>query len=362
MQGNITMAQQYRIIHFLNQFFGGLGGEEQAALAPRLLTGAKGPGNLMQNQFTNLKVVSTLVVGDNYLAENTARASREILDLLTPHFESGDPEARPQLLLAGPAFNAGRYGMACGAICKAVSERFAIPSVTGMYQENPAIAEYRQHVYIARTSDDVMGMGKALESMVTLGLKLVKQEAVLPEQDGYIPQGRRRNYFSSETGAKRAVDMLLKKIKGEPFVTEYPMPVFDRVKPAPALKDPGRAKFGLVTSGGIVPRGNPDRIEAANAHCFGTYSLQDLTAFTSQTHQTAHGGYDPTFANENPNRVLPLDVVRELESEGEIGELHETYYATVGNATSVASARKFGQEIAKNLLADGVQAVILTST
>ena len=78
--------------------------------------------------------------------------------------------------------------------------------------------------------------------------------------------------------------------------------------------------------------------------------------------RTAHGGYDPTFANRDPNRVLPLDAVRELGAEGEIGSLHGYYYATVGNATSVESARKFGREITQKLVADGVQAVILTST
>lgn len=38
------------------------------------------------------------------------------------------------------------------------------------------------------------------------------------------------------------------------------------------------------------------------------------------------------------------------------------YYATVGNATSVARAVEFGREIGKILVADGVQGVILTST
>ena len=140
------------------------------------------------------------------------------------------------------------------------------------------------------------------------------------------------------------------------------MPTFDRVAPAPPIEDIRLTRLALVTSGGIVPRGNPDKIEAANAQRFGTYSLQGLQTLTSQTHQTAHGGYDPTFANEDPNRVLPLDVVRDLEAEGAIGSLHEYFYATVGNATSVASAKMFGESIATKLLADGVQAVILTST
>jgi len=40
--------------------------------------------------------------------------------------------------MAGPAFNAGRYGIACGAVCKMVQDRLGISAVTGMYQEIPA--------------------------------------------------------------------------------------------------------------------------------------------------------------------------------------------------------------------------------
>jgi glycine reductase len=51
-----------------------------------------------------------------------------------------------------------------------------------------------------------------------------------------------------------------------------------------------------------------------------------------------------------------------MEKEGKIGSLHRYYYSTVGNGTAVASAKKFGETIAKELIADGVDAVILTST
>ena len=59
---------------------------------------------------------------------------------------------------------------------------------------------------------------------------------------------------------------------------------------------------------------------------------------------------------------MPVDVLREMEKQGKIGELHHYYYATVGNGTSVANAVKFAKQIAAELIADGVQAVILTST
>ncbi len=60
--------------------------------------------------------------------------------------------------------------------------------------------------------------------------------------------------------------------------------------------------------------------------------------------------------------MLPLDVIRDLEREGVIREIYPYYYATVGNGTSVANAKKFAQDIAKDLLKDGVQAVIISST
>ena len=69
-----------------------------------------------------------------------------------------------------------------------------------------------------------------------------------------------------------------------------------------------------------------------------------------------------SYLSSDPNRVLPVDVMREFEKEGRIGELSHYYYATVGNGTAVASAKKFADTFSKELIADGVQAVILTST
>jgi len=355
------MSAPYRVIHCLNQFFGGMGGEEKASMPPCLLQGPRGPGNLLQRLFPDIEVVATLAFGDNYVAENIDRAVQEILGLLLPLFEPAKND-KPVLLLAGPAFNAGRYGLACGAICQAVAARYKIPVATSMFPQNPAVTEYRKDLYIAKAGEDVMSMEPSVRRLAELALRLLKGEAKLLAADGYIPQGFRKNYFHSQTGATRAVDMLLQKIKEQPFATEYKMPAFDRVKPAPAIKDLAKAKLALVTSGGIVPKGNPDRLAAANAQRFGCYPIKGAAAFTAQSHQTAHGGYDPTFANANPNRVLPLDALRELEAEGVIGTVHAYYYATVGNATSVSSARKFGEGIAAKLVADGVQAVILTST
>jgi betaine reductase len=122
------------------------------------------------------------------------------------------------------------------------------------------------------------------------------------------------------------------------------------------------ATIALVTSGGIVPKGNPDHIESSSASRYGRYDISGIMSLSAQSYETAHGGYDPTYANEDPHRVLPLDVVRDLEREGVIGRLYPYYFATVGNGTAVASARDFAREIARELISNGVQAVILSST
>ena len=108
--------------------------------------------------------------------------------------------------------------------------------------------------------------------------------------------------------------------------------------------------------------GNPDRIEAASASKFAEYSIAEVDDLTPDAYQTCHGGYDPTYANADPDRVLPVDAMRTLEKEGVIGRLHDFYYVTVGNATSVANAQKFGKEIAERLKEAGVGGVVLTST
>lgn len=354
------MARKLRLVHYVNQFFGGFGGEEEADLPPRLEEGARGPGRLLETLAPDVEVWVTVVCGDNYAAQQPERAAEEICAALAAREKSRGE--RPDLLLAGPAFGAGRYGLACGAVCRGVRERLGIPALAGMHPDNPGADAHRREVVVVGTAADVMGMRDALEAMLRAGRKLLQGEALDPQRDGTLPQGRRRNVEAEKTGAERAVAMLLAKLRGEPFVTEYRLPVFDRVAPAPPLDDPASATIALVTSGGIVPRGNPDRIEAASASKFAAYSLQGLDGLTAETHQTAHGGYDPTFANADPNRVLPVDEMRALERAGRIGRLHERYYVTVGNGTSVEQARRFGREIAARLVADGVQAVILTST
>ena len=345
-----------RVVHYINQFYAGIGGEEKADITPEAREGFVGPGMGLNGLFKGeATIVGTIICGDSYFNENMEEAEAEIIEMVKK-FE-------PDLFIAGPAFNAGRYGVACGAIAKAVEEKLNIPVLTAMYPENPGADMYKKQLYIIETRNSAVGMRQALPAIAKLALKLAKgEEILLPSEEGYIERGIRKNYFADKRGSKRAVDLLVKKLKGEEFVTEFKMPVFDRVDALPPIADITKSKVAIVTSGGTVPKGNPDHIESSSASKYGEYDIEGVMDLTKETYETAHGGYDPTYANDDSDRVIPVDVLREMEKEGKIGSLHRYFYSTVGNGTAVASSKKFGEEIAKKLIADGVDAVILTST
>lgn len=346
----------FKVIHYINQFYAGIGGEEKADYQPEIREGVVGPGMALKGAFKGeAEVVATVICGDSYFASNMDEATAKILDMMRKY--------QPDAFIAGPAFNAGRYGTACGAMCAAVAKEFNIPVISGMYPENPGVEMYKKSAWIVETPDNAIGMRKAVPVMAKLALKLLKGEPIgKPSEEGYIERGVRKNIFYDKLAAERCVDMFVAKLRGEPFETEYKMPVFDRVEPQPAVKDMAHATIALVTSGGICPKGNPDHIEASSASKFGEYDITGVMDLTSETHCTAHGGYDATYADQDADRVLPVDVLRDLEREGVIGKLHNKFYATVGNGTSVANAKKFGAEIVNRLVRDGVTAVILTST
>ncbi len=341
-----------RIVHYINQFYAGIGGEEKAGQEPFKEDGPKGPGMGLNGAIQGGEIVGTVVCGDDYFNENDSALS-EVMEMI----KSYDPD----LVILGPAFNAGRYGMACGKVGSTVMEELDIPAVTGLYEENPGTDIYKTLLYVVQVGDSAVAMRQAIPDMANLASKLLAGEEIDPVEDKYHERFR-KNYFTDKRGAERAVDMLVKKLNGEEFQTEFVMPNFDRVDPEPPVKDLSQATIALVTSGGIVPAGNPDHIESSSASKFGSYDISGVDDLKEGEWETAHGGFDNSYCNQDPDRVLPVDVLREMEKEGKIGKLYDTFYSTVGNGTAVASSKEYGEAIGQELKEAGVDAVILTST
>jgi len=355
-KGDEKGARKLRVAHYLNQFFGGIGGEEKASEGPQVRDGMVGPGKAVQDALKEQgEVVATVICGDNYISERMDETIQELLQLLTPY--------RPDIVIAGPAFNAGRYGVACGALCKAVQETLGIPTITGMYAENPGVGLYKKEVYIVKTGDSAREMAEVVSKMVNLALKLVaKQQIGRPDEEGYYPQGVLRRDFSDRTAAQRAIDMVMAKLRGEPFVTELRLPEFERVKPAAPVMDLLSSRIALVTDGGLVPRGNPDRLESIKATKYCEYSIEGIDRLNPDDYEVVHVGYDPLAVHRDPHRLIPLDVMRDLEREKKVGKFCESFFSTTGVATTLVNSKKIGGDIAEKLKAERVDGVILTST
>lgn len=323
---------------------------------PEIRPGTVGPGlALQQGLGDEYQVVATAICGDSHFGANLEEDTAALLEMIEGY--------KPQVFVAGPAFNAGRYGVACGTMAKAVEEKLGIPVVTGMYVENPGVDMFRKDLYIIATGDSAADMRKSMPKLAALTKKLAMGEEVLgPKEEGYHERGIRVNYFHETRGSERGIQMLVKKMAKEPFTTEYPMPVFDRVDPCAPLTDIKHAKIAVVTSGGIVPQGNPDHIESSSATKYGIYSIEGMDHMDKKDFMTIHGGYDRAFVLEDPDLVVPLDVLRDLERQGEFGELANYFVTTTGTGTSTGNAKRFGEEFVQKLLEDQISAVILTST
>lgn len=351
-------SENIKVVHYINQFFGGIGGEDKAYMGPSKIDGPVGPGKALQQALEGQgEVVGTVICGDNYFSEQIQKTIPSIVEMILSY--------RPDAILAGPAFDAGRYGIACVSVCQAVSEKLGIPAVTGLYRENPGLDISRQGVYIVETSNSVRGMAEAVKRMVRLTSRLANNENMgKPSEEGYFPRGILIHETVEKPGAERAISMLLAKLAGREFTTEVPLPGdrFGGGDPAPAIRALSSASIALITDGGLVPRGNPDRIESKAATRFGAYCINDVNCLEPDEFEVVHVGYDSGLVSEDPHRLVPLDIMHDLEKEGIIGKTYEKFYSTVGVATSSAHSKKMGRAMAEELKEAGVSGAILTST
>jgi glycine reductase complex component B subunit gamma len=338
------------IVHYLNQYFAGLGGEEAAGHEPVRLDGPQGPGRALAAAGAVPDV--TLACGDDRFGEHEADSLRTLLGWLD--------ELRPDVLICGPAFGAGRYGYACGVLAREAGRR-GIAVVTAMTPDSPGVMAAEGAAYIVPTGSNVAGMKSVVPIVAGLASRLAAGARIgEPEEEGYLPRGLRTMVRADRMGARRAIDQLLAKLTGE--VRTEVVPTGDRVPPAPAVKDVAGVRLALVTEAGCVPQGNPDRLPTRHANTWLRYPIHDAETLASGAFESVHAGFDTTAANLDPNRLVPLDAARALERDGAFGVLHGVFYTTSGVDTPVATAAKFGREIAAELRAAEVAAVILTGT
>lgn len=160
----------------------------------------------------------------------------------------------------------------------------------------------------------------------------------------------------------RAIDMLLAKLRGDPFKTEVEF-VCPQTIPIPKLsKSLSQAKIAFVTDGGLVPQDNPDSLPPVNSDKFCIYPFYKADSLSPADYTVSHQGYNNQFVLEDPNRLIPLDAARQAVEDGRIAEIFDFYYVTTGVMTSVENSQSYGKRIAASIDANQVDGVILTST
>ena len=153
------------------------------------------------------------------------------------------------------------------------------------------------------------------------------------------------------------------RLAGEPFTSEVFIRNYDDVVAPPPLPTLVGKTVALVTSGGMVPQDNPDSLGSARAEAFFRYNIEGLSELRTGEWKSVHGGFNTRWLNTpDPNYALPLRAIRQLESEGVLGSVYPTYFATTGNQTAVTSAQAMGREIAAELKEQAVDAALLVAT
>lgn len=347
-------------MHYVNQFFVSIGGEEKADVPVGSLEGAVGPGKRLQAKLGDAaEIVVTTYCGDNYFAEHTKEALEPILQIARDY--------NVKLLVAGPAFASGRFGFACAEVCHAVSSSLGLDCVTGMYLENPGVGVYKQYmdrkVFALPTSEVVSGMEDALSKMAQCVSKLAAGLAIGPPSiEGYIPRGFRRDEVVSKSGVERAVDMLLKKIAGRPFTTEIAVESLEKIPVASRIVNLTGACLALATTSGVLPEGNPDGFKAYGNSQWRKYSIDKLDTMKNAGWDVLHSGYNNAFMRDNPNFGVPLDVCHELARDGAFARLFPYFYMTSGCNAAIPIMQRIGREMVADMKAGGVDAALLVST
>ncbi|MHB8146084.1 MAG: glycine/betaine/sarcosine/D-proline family reductase selenoprotein B [Vulcanimicrobiaceae bacterium] len=345
----------FRVVHYINQFYGGIGGEDKAGTPLIVRDGPIGPGRLLEAAFEGqAQITKTLICGDNAIHEHP-----EILHEIIRAVR----EIAPDIVIAGPAFASGRYGLACVMIASMIESEIGIPTLCGMHSENPAAHPDERPLYIIETGASSGDMKNAIGRMAHLAVKLACWEPLgSAAEEGYLPRGVRKNMRADRGAHTRAIDAVLATATGHPTQSEISLETYDFVPPAEPIGDLSTAKIAVVTEAGLVPLGNPDRIEAARATRWASYSIERMQTLQAGQYESVHGGYDNTWVNGDPNRAVPIDALRSLEAEGKIGQLFDAYFVTCGSVGNVTEMRRMGREIAEALKKQQIQGVIVPST
>ena len=341
------------VVHYLNQFFAGLGGEEAADHEPVRLEGPQGPGqgargrrastSTSRSRAATTGSASTRTTVSRRCSAGSTRRDADVVDLRSV-VRLGP--VRLRVRCAGARGRAARHPGRGGD--DAPTRR--------------ACSRARAQRTSCRRPRTWRACAMRVPVVASLASRLAAGEPVgTPDEEGYLPRGLRVNVRSDALGAERAVELLLAKLGGE--VRTEIEPPSDRVAPPRAARRRCRRVVALVTEAGCVPQGNPDRLPTRHANVWLRYPIGDRRRARARgvrlgarglRHHRGEPRPEPARAAGRGARPRRARAVR----PGPRRVLHDERRATRRSR----SRRGMGQEIGAEIREAGVGAVILTGT
>ena len=322
----------------------GIGGEEANDLPVEVREGAVGPGRALDQILGDRgSVVTTIVAGDNHFVEEEEQSVAAVKETMR--------EVSPDLVVAGPAFDAGRYGLACALVCKAAGE-LGIPAVTAMVEDNAGALTHGRDIYVIPTGDSPVETVPILRRVASMGLKMVGGESLgSADVEGYLPRGIRRGVIRERPGAARAVDMVLARVTGEPYTSEIRVRDYDAVEAPPPVANIRGHDHRPAHHRGHSAQGQPGRPVGAPAAKVDVLRHRERKR---PDHRRVGGPFTaasrvPYTTRFNPNYALPLPALRDIEAQNGIRGLHNDFFSVVGGGCPVSQAKRMGREIAVEL-------------
>ncbi|MEJ7666348.1 MAG: glycine/sarcosine/betaine reductase selenoprotein B family protein [Hymenobacter sp.] len=354
--GDDRQGLMARVVHYLNQFFVGAGGEDAAASPPSSQPMAP---SALADAWPSCSVTELRDRGHRLLRRRRRRrrpeAVAEILALIQA--------AKPDLVVTGPAFTSGRYGLACARVAaaatagRAAGRRAMHPGQPrprrGRRRTGGAPAARRPGAWGRRSTTP----GRRRPSAWLAGEALTAADGRSGTPARPAAHGRRN---AARAGGRPGAGPP-GRATGTPPRSPSPLRPGDARRPPVA--DLGAATVALVTEGAPGPRRQPRRASSRPGPPSGCATRS--TAWRSSSR--ASGGRSTAGSprcGPTPTRTASCPSTWPASSSGRAPSASCTteYLVTAGNGTSVANARRFGIEWAADLRHSGARAAILTAT
>jgi D-proline reductase (dithiol) PrdB len=150
----------------------------------------------------------------------------------------------------------------------------------------------------------------------------------------------------------------LPEVTRQSYLT-FPVFEYDDAPFVRPRKPMSECRVGIVTTAGLHVRG--DRPFFSGDQTYRVIPSDTPTSRIVQSHSSI--GFDRTAFMRDVNISLPIDRLRELEAQGVIGSVASELFSFMGAArTPRTMERETGPEVARRLLSDGVDVVLLTPT